>query len=48
MGLFDDLLEEDNIQTTPKRGGLFDDLIEEDDLLPINIPLLMITLLHGK
>jgi hypothetical protein len=32
MGLFDDLLEEDNIQTTPKRNGLFDDLLEEDDL----------------
>jgi hypothetical protein len=32
MGLFDDLLEEDNIQTTPKRQGLFDDLLEEDDL----------------
>jgi len=32
MGLFDDLLEEDNIQTAPKRNGLFDDLLEEDDL----------------
>ena len=31
MGLFDDLLEEDNIQTTPKRNGLFDDLLEEDE-----------------
>jgi site-specific DNA-cytosine methylase len=38
MGLFDDLLEEDNIQTTPKRQGLFDDLLEDDDLTPSQQP----------
>jgi len=39
MGLFDDLLEEDELTQQPvqpqsqsRKGGLFDDLLEEDDV----------------
>ncbi len=41
MGLFDDLLEEDELTQQPvqpqsqsRQGGLFDDLLEEDDIAP--------------